>query len=58
MRTEGLLYPLVDEDLPVGTTRGVSNELSAARAVVTLREGTLLAVQPGAAGTHQMRTTT
>jgi thiamine pyrophosphokinase len=57
VRTEGLLYPLVDEDLPVGTTRGVSNELSAARALVTLREGTLLAVQPGTAGTHHLRTT-
>ncbi len=29
VRTEGLLYPLVDEDLPVGTTRGVSNVFSA-----------------------------
>lgn len=57
VRTEGLLYPLVDEDLPVGTTRGVSNELSAASAVVTVREGTLLAVQPGLAGTHHLRTT-
>jgi thiamine pyrophosphokinase len=27
--TEGLLYPLSDEDLPVGSTRGVSNELAA-----------------------------
>lgn len=56
VRTEGLLYPLVDEDLPPGSTRGVSNELLAAPAVVSLREGVLLAVQPGVAGTHHLRT--
>jgi thiamine pyrophosphokinase len=50
--TEGLLYPLRDEDLPAGTSRGVSNELTATSASVRLREGTLLAVQPGRAGTH------
>ncbi len=47
--TEGLRYPLRDEDLAPGTTRGVSNELLASSAVVTLREGVLLAVQPGQA---------
>ncbi len=56
VRTDGLLYPLVDEDLPPGSTRGVSNELVAATAAVSLREGVLLAVQPGIAGTHQLRT--
>jgi thiamine pyrophosphokinase len=55
VRTAGLLYPLVDEDLPVGSTRGVSNELVAARAAVSLREGVLLAVRPGARGTHHQR---
>ena len=50
--TEGLLYPLRDEDLPVGTTRGVSNELAASVASVRLSAGTLLVVQPGRAGTH------
>jgi thiamine pyrophosphokinase len=45
--TEGLRYPLRDEDLAPGTTRGVSNELVAPTAVVTLRAGVLLAVQPG-----------
>ena len=54
--TEGLLYPLRDEDLPPGSTRGVSNELVATTAVVTVRAGTLLAVQPGLAGTHHLRT--
>jgi thiamine pyrophosphokinase len=45
--TEGLRYPLRDEDLAPGTTRGVSNELVAPAAVVTVRAGVLLAVQPG-----------
>ncbi|WP_170323638.1 thiamine diphosphokinase [Cryptosporangium phraense] len=44
--TEGLLYPLRDEDLPPGTTRGVSNVLEGATAHVTVRGGTLLAIQP------------
>jgi thiamine pyrophosphokinase len=49
--TDGLLYPLRDEDLAPGTTRGVSNELLRPTAVVTLRSGVLLAVQPGPAVT-------
>ena len=53
--TEGLLYPLRDEDLPPGTTRGVSNEMLGARAAVTLRAGTLVAVLPGATGSHARR---
>lgn len=52
VRTTGLLYPLADEDLRPGTTRGVSNEFLEARALVTVRGGTLLAVQPGMPGTH------
>lgn len=50
--TSGLLYPLQDETLAPGTTRGVSNELADVRAEVRLREGVLLAVQPGTLGTH------
>ena len=53
--TDGLLYPLRDEDLQPGSTRGVSNELVTTTAVVTVREGTLLAVQPGLAGTHHLK---
>jgi thiamine pyrophosphokinase len=53
--TDGLLYPLRDEDLPVGSTRGVSNELAAPEASVRLRSGVLVAVQPGMAGTHWRR---
>jgi thiamine pyrophosphokinase len=45
--TGGLLYPLAGEDLPPGTSRGVSNVLGADRATVSLTGGVLLAVQPG-----------
>jgi thiamine pyrophosphokinase len=50
--TRGLLYPLAEEDLHAGTTRGVSNEVSVAPASVCLREGVLVAVLPGERGTH------
>jgi thiamine pyrophosphokinase len=48
VRTAGLRWPLTDEDLRPGSTRGVSNELAVETASVTLREGVLLAVQPDA----------
>ncbi|MGH9214329.1 MAG: thiamine diphosphokinase [Acidimicrobiales bacterium] len=48
--TEALRYPLADEDLAPGTTRGVSNELLASEAGVRVRDGVLLAIQPGAGG--------
>lgn len=54
--TTGLLYPLVDDDLSPGTSRGVSNEWVADEATVRLRSGVLLAVAPGTAGTHSART--
>ena len=44
--TTGLQYPLRNEDLPVGTTRGLSNVVVAADATVELERGTLLVVQP------------
>jgi thiamine pyrophosphokinase len=44
--TEGLLYPLRDEDLAPGSTRGVSNEMLGDRAAVSVRAGVLVAVQP------------
>ena len=50
--TDGLLYPLVGEDLPIGSSRGVSNEYARPDARVTVQAGVLLAVQPGALGTH------
>ena len=46
IRTEGLRYPLHDEELAPGTTRGVSNEFLAPTAVVSLADGVLLAAQP------------
>lgn len=52
--TQGLLYPLDREDLHPGSTRGVSNELVANAAEVTLDAGVLLAVQPGRFGTHHL----
>ena len=50
--TAGLLYPLADEDLAVGTSRGVSNEVASAPASVRVRAGVLVAVLPGERGTH------
>ncbi len=44
--TNGLQYPLHDEDLHVGTTRGVSNVFEVDIATVAVRDGVLLAVQP------------
>jgi thiamine pyrophosphokinase len=44
--TTGLRYPLVDEDLPFGTSRGVSNELADAHAEVRMTSGTVAVVQP------------
>lgn len=46
--TTGLLYPLHDEDLDPGTSRGVSNELVEPTATVALRDGVLLVIQPAA----------
>jgi thiamine pyrophosphokinase len=55
--THGLRYPLHDEELAPGSTRGVSNELVAAQGSVQLTSGTLLVVQPfsgaEAAGPHE-----
>lgn len=45
VRTEALYYPLRDEDLFFGLTRGVSNVMKAQRARVHLAEGILLVVR-------------
>jgi thiamine pyrophosphokinase len=47
VRTTGLRYPLRDEPLGPGTTRGVSNLIESLPARVALRAGVLLAVLPG-----------
>ena len=44
VETEGLEYPLVDEKLFFGSTRGISNVLVAERAGVRLRKGLLVCV--------------
>jgi thiamine pyrophosphokinase len=44
--TDGLQYPLHDEDLRAGTTRGVSNVFLGDTATVAVRDGVLLAIQP------------
>jgi thiamine pyrophosphokinase len=44
--TGGLSFPLVDEDLPFATSRGVSNELLETVAEVRLDAGILAVVQP------------
>jgi thiamine pyrophosphokinase len=46
IQTDGLEYPLRGEELPPGTTRGVSNVLLGPVATVSLTNGVLLAVQP------------
>lgn len=50
--TSGLLYPLADEPLHPGSTRGVSNELTHPRATVRVTAGVVVAIQPGDRGTH------
>ena len=52
IRTEGLLYPLRDEALLPGSTRGVSNELISGTASVRIATGVVVAIQPGQIGTH------
>jgi thiamine pyrophosphokinase len=44
--TAGLRWELSDEDLPFGSTRGVSNELARPFATIQVREGCLFAVVP------------
>ncbi|MEA2610691.1 MAG: thiamine pyrophosphokinae [Chloroflexota bacterium] len=43
--TSGLAYPLVDEPLPFGRARGLSNVRAALDARVTVRRGSLLVVE-------------
>ena len=46
VRTTGLRYPLRRETLPPGTSRGVSNELLADTASVSVDAGTALVIRP------------
>jgi len=54
--TAGLRYPLVDEPLLPGSSRGISNEFIAERATVTITAGVLAAIQPGLIGPHNQET--
>lgn len=47
VRTEGLAYPLRDETLEAGSSRGVSNLFAASTARISLERGVLLAIRPG-----------
>jgi thiamine pyrophosphokinase len=47
VRTRGLHYALDGEDLLPGSSRGLSNEFTAPRATVELRDGALIAIRPG-----------
>jgi thiamine pyrophosphokinase len=47
VRTEGLKYPLADETLEPGSSRGVSNVFVEPAARITVERGVLLAVRPG-----------
>jgi thiamine pyrophosphokinase len=54
--TEGLRYPLRDEPLPVGPSRGLSNELVGTSATVRLRGGRLLVVHTRRGRTKETET--
>src|SRR5436190_1419956 len=45
--TEGLLYPLRDETLDAGSSRGISNAFAAREARIAVDDGVLVAVRPG-----------
>ena len=46
--TERLVYPLLGETLEAGSSRGVSNVFEAESARVSVEQGVLLAIRPGA----------
>jgi thiamine pyrophosphokinase len=48
--TSGLLYPLHDDALPLGSTRGLSNQVVDQDASVQLSAGTLLVIEPDEGG--------
>jgi len=47
VRTNGLAYPLAGETLEPGSSRGVSNVLTASEARVSVEHGVLVAIFPG-----------
>jgi thiamine pyrophosphokinase len=55
--TDGLLYPLDQESLAEGSTRGISNEMTGSEATVRLTAGCVLVVRPGGRGDHHTHLT-
>lgn len=53
--TSGLLFPLRNETLLPGSTRGVSNELVRPEARVRVADGVVVAIQPGEVGSLHRR---
>jgi len=49
VRTDGLAYPLDEETLEPGSSRGVSNVFASARATIAVKRGVLVAIRPGTA---------
>ena len=45
IKTEGLRWPLAGETLPLGTSRGISNQMTSTQASVSLESGTLLVLK-------------
>ena len=52
IRTTGMRWPLTDDELGPGSTRGVSNEMTGTTATVAVTAGVLLAIQPDAEPDH------
>jgi thiamine pyrophosphokinase len=44
--TDGLVYPLANEDLEFGSSRGISNVFAGSEARIAIEEGVLLAIRP------------
>jgi len=53
VRTGGLRYPLRGEPLPIGSSRGLSNEIAERPAWVSVGSGALLLVEGGALPARQ-----
>ena len=51
--TAGLSYPLTDEDLPAGSSRGVSNVSTGGLVHIDVQEGVLLVMRPQQPGSYR-----
>jgi thiamine pyrophosphokinase len=57
VRTDGLRYPLDNQPLALGRSRGLSNVLETVPASVSLERGTLLVIEIKAGGTDELQRT-